>query len=145
MIKIMVVDDHPIVRESLCRLFSAQDDMEVRAEAADGQAALQLLKEGLQINLLLTDLNMPLMDGLELTRQAVALQEDLRVIILTFHAQPVVKQSALAAGAKACLSKDDDLAVLLSTIRSVHAAYNTTFRQIPLSKGLKKKGAPKSF
>jgi DNA-binding NarL/FixJ family response regulator len=119
MIEIMVVDDHPIVREGLCQLLSAQDDIVVRAEAADGQAALQLIKEGLQINVLLTDLNMPLMDGLELTRQAVAFKLDLHVIILTFYAQRVVKQRALAAGAKACLCKDDNLADLLDTIRAV--------------------------
>lgn len=127
MIKIMVVDDHAVVRENLSRLFSAQDDMVVLATAPDGQAALQLIKDGLQINLLLTDLNMPLMDGLELTRQAIALKSDLNVVVLTFQAQRVAKPSALAAGAKACLSKDDDLPVLLDTIRTVHSAYSTTF------------------
>nr|WP_294791610.1 response regulator transcription factor [uncultured Mucilaginibacter sp.] len=119
----MVVDDHAIVRESLCELLSAQGDIKVQAAATDGQAALQLLQDGLQINLLLTDLSMPLMDGLELTRRAISLNAELRVVVLTFHTQPIVKQLTLAAGAKACLSKDDGLPKLLDTIRAVHAAY----------------------
>ncbi|PJJ83496.1 response regulator [Mucilaginibacter auburnensis] len=123
MIKILVVDDHAIVRESLCRFLAGQEDMDVVASATDGLTGLVLLKDGLKVNIVLTDLNMPLMDGMELTREVVAIDQSPPVIVLTFHPLTAVKQNVLNAGAKACLSKYGELDELLSAIRSVHAAY----------------------
>ncbi len=126
MIKILVVDDHPVVRESLCRFLAGQEGIEVAASATNGQAALLLLKDGLDVSIVLTDLNMPLMDGMELTREVAAIVKGPSVIVLTFHGQLSVKQRALDAGAKDCLSKDGELDELLHSIRSVHAAYADT-------------------
>ncbi|RVT98504.1 response regulator transcription factor [Mucilaginibacter limnophilus] len=124
MMKVLVVDDHQVVREGLCQLLSAQPDMEVVANAADGRAALDLLNDGLQLNLLLTDMNMPGMDGLELTRRSTKLRRGLRVIVLTLHPLLAVKPRVLAAGAKDCVSKDGSIDELLTAIRAVHAVPN---------------------
>ncbi|WP_345100405.1 response regulator transcription factor [Mucilaginibacter panaciglaebae] len=122
MMRIIVVDDHPVVRNGLCQLLGGQDDIEILASAADGDATLALLKSGIQANMVLTDLNMRGMDGWELTRQLTALNPALFVIILTLHPQIAVKQRALAAGAKDCLSKDGDIDELLSALRAAHAS-----------------------
>jgi DNA-binding NarL/FixJ family response regulator len=122
MINVVVVDDHKIVRDGLCKLLSDQMDIKVMASVATGDAAMILLNQGLAANMLLTDLNMPIMDGLELTRQALAFRKNLRIIVLTFQPLIAVKPYAIAAGAKACLSKDGDLDELLTAMRAVHAA-----------------------
>jgi DNA-binding NarL/FixJ family response regulator len=122
MMKILVVDDHQVVREGLCKLLSGQPDMEVVANAADGQAAMDLLQSGLQLDFLLTDINMPRMDGLELTRQSTRLRKGLQVMVLTFYPLLAVKPRALDAGAKDCFSKDCGIDELLAAIRAVHAA-----------------------
>lgn len=116
-----MVDDHAVVRNGLYQLLSGQDDIKVLASAPDGQSALDILKDGMQANMVLTDLNMPGMDGFELTRQIMALKPSLFVIILTLHPQAAVKQRALAVGAKDCLSKDGDIDGLLAALRAIHA------------------------
>lgn len=121
MLKIMIVEDHPIVREGLYQFFGKQHDMEVTGVAKGGLEALALLRDGLVLDILLIDLNMPEMDGLELTRQAVALNRDFSIIILTFFPLTIVRERAQLAGARQCLSKDGEINELLATIRSVHA------------------------
>ena len=123
MIRILVVDDHAVVRDTLCQFLAGQHGMEVSASAENGKAALLLLNDGLKVNIILSDLNMPEMDGMELTRAVVAIKQAPPVIVLTFHSLLAVKNSVLSAGAKACLSKDGEPDELLDTIRSVHAQY----------------------
>jgi DNA-binding NarL/FixJ family response regulator len=121
MIRILVVDNHDVVRDGLCEFLAAQAGIEVAARASNGHAAMLLLNDGLEVNFVLTDIHMPHMDGIELTRQIAALDKGVNVIVLTFYSHPQVKQRVLAAGAKECLSKDGDLEDLLTAIRTVHA------------------------
>jgi len=118
MINILVVDDHKLVREGICQLVAGQVDMQVVATADNGQTALDLLSQNLKVDLLLTDLNMPFMSGLELTQRALANYDGLQILVLSMHCSPSTSQKLIAAGARACLAKDDGNE-LLSSIRLI--------------------------
>lgn len=122
MLRIIIVDDHTLVRNELCRFLSGETDIVVVGAVADGEAAMTLLKNGLLVDMMLTDLNIPGMDGFELTRQAIAFQAGLKVIVLTLHPRLAFLARVLATGAKECLSKDGEPDDLLQAIRTVHAA-----------------------
>jgi DNA-binding NarL/FixJ family response regulator len=121
MMKIIVVDDHAVVRNGLCGLLARQSDMEMVASADNAKSALKLMEKGTLPDIIVTDLNMPGMDGMEFTRRVAAQFPSSKVIILSFHAQANIRKRALAAGARGCLSKDGDLDELLTLIRAVHA------------------------
>lgn len=121
-IKILVVDDHALVLTALCEMLGCESDFEVVGSAANGEAALLLLTAGLQVDILLTDLNMRGMNGFELTREAMVVNKKLRVIILTIKPKADVEQQAVVAGAKASLSKDCDGDDLIASIRTVYTA-----------------------
>jgi DNA-binding NarL/FixJ family response regulator len=122
MMKIMVVEDHALVRNLLCQLLAAEPDVELARGAPDGEEALRLLQEEQHPDIVLTDLNLPGMDGLELTRRALTLDQDLRVVILTLQRDFGLRQRSLTAGAKDCVLKDGSFADLLAAIRAVHTA-----------------------
>ncbi|MGY3215282.1 response regulator [Mucilaginibacter sp. HD30] len=122
MINIVVVEDHPLIRTGLCELLSGQNDMQVVGSAADGQAALALIDSGISIDVILTDLRMQVMGGLELTTTLLNRNNDYRVVILSTHASNIVKQQTLHAGAFDYVDKADDIGVLLTAIRD--AFYN---------------------
>ncbi len=122
MIRIVVVEDHETVRKGLCALLSGQVDMDVVGVASNGEEALALLRDGLSTDIILTDLNMPGVNGMELIWQGMAFNDSLRFIILTLHPLIAIKGRALAAGARDCLSKDGEIDDLLTAIRRVKAA-----------------------
>ena len=118
-IRIMVADDHPIVRNGIVCLVQGEKDMQLVAEAADGIKAMALIKKHLP-DILLLDLRMPGLDGLEVIAQSQALQLQTRVIVLTtFQSEQDVHQ-ALKAGARGYLLKDTPGTELLDAIRRVH-------------------------
>lgn len=121
MIRILVVDDHDVIRDSLCLMLSSQTDFFVAGSAENGEVALDLLQSGLNVDILLTDINMPVMDGLELTRKVTACNLDLYVIILSMHTTLAMSNSALEAGANAFLSKDTGIEDLFTLIRNYAA------------------------
>lgn len=114
---VLLVDDHPMVRAGLTALISSAEDLTVVGEAAGGDAAVALAAS-LAPTVVLMDLSMPGMDGVEATRQVLAVAPATAVVVLTsFHDQDRVT-AALAAGAVGYLLKDCDPADLLSAIRS---------------------------
>lgn len=118
-IRIMVADDHPIVRNGIVCLVKGEKDMQLVTEAADGIKAIELIKKHLP-DILLLDLRMPGLDGLEVIAQSQALQLQTRVIVLTtFQSEQDVHQ-ALKAGARGYLLKDTPGTELLDAIRRVH-------------------------
>lgn len=119
MIKILVVEDNAIVRQLLTDMIGMQDDFEVAGTAENGLAALKLIKDGLQADIILADLNMKGMDGIELTENVAMLYGDLKVIILTMHAKGAFLKRALAVGARGYLLKNGDMDELYRTIRKV--------------------------
>lgn len=117
-IRIMLVDDHDIVRTGLRSYLETQSGMEVVAEARDGQEALRLATEK-QPNIILMDITMPNMDGLDATRQLKTLCPEALVLALTVHEDKQYFMEMLAAGASGYLTKQAAADELVAAIRAV--------------------------
>ncbi|HSL17235.1 MAG TPA: response regulator [Methylomirabilota bacterium] len=115
-IRLLVVDDHTVVRESFVGLLDLQPDLEVVGEAADGEAAVQLAEE-LRPDVVVMDLNLPGIDGLEATRRIKAMRPDVVVVGLSFHEDEAYVRAMIEAGADAYASKSDPSGHVIATIR----------------------------
>ncbi len=114
---IIIAEDLPIVRELLCKLLGMEKSLEIVSVVADAESALQLFAGALQADLLLTDLQMDGMNGIELAARLRRDFPSLLIVMLTFFPIEIAAPKALATGADACLSKDGDLDELLAVIR----------------------------
>ncbi len=119
-INIVLVDDHPVVRKGLRALLEAEPDLSVVGEAASGQEAVDLV-ERLKPALLIVDLRMPGLDGLEVTRQVSRRSPHTRVLILSMHANEAYVTEGLRSGATGYVLKDTDSNNLLQAVREVAA------------------------
>lgn len=119
-IRVLVVDDHTIVREGIKALLAMFDDVEVVGEAADGGDAVEQA-EALRPDVVLMDLVMPEMDGIEATRQIMAKQAQTRIIALTSFSADDKVFPAIRAGAVGYLLKDTDPRDLVRSIRLAYA------------------------
>ena len=120
MIKVFVVEDHAVVRKGIISVLQQQDGLAVLGEAEDGITALRSLHNGLQPDVLLTDLNMPGMDGIQLVRRITDQKINLPCIILTMHNSAEFLEKAQAAGARGYLLKNGDMQELIACIKDVH-------------------------
>ncbi|HEU4927872.1 MAG TPA: response regulator transcription factor [Vicinamibacterales bacterium] len=118
--RILLADDHGIVRRGLKSLLESQPGLEVVGEAADGLEALRLCSE-LSPDLLIVDISMPLMNGIEVASRAQKLEPAPAVIILSMHADESYIMRALGAGARGYLVKDATDEDLLPAVRAVAA------------------------
>jgi DNA-binding NarL/FixJ family response regulator/signal transduction histidine kinase len=118
-IKVLIVDDHPVVRRGLRVLLEVQDGIEVAGEAGDGAAALALAAE-LSPDVVLLDLKLPGMDGIAVLTQLKASDSKARVLVLTSATEPASASLALRSGAAGVVYKDVDPDALVRAIRSVH-------------------------
>jgi DNA-binding NarL/FixJ family response regulator len=119
-IRVLVVDDHTIVREGVHILLDAQSDIEVVGEAADGQEALVRARE-LQPEIALVDIAMPGLNGLDLTRALKRDWPQIKVIVLTMYESDEYFFQVLDAGASGYVLKKAASADLVAAIRAVHA------------------------
>lgn len=119
-IRILIADDHPIVREGWVSMLNRRDDMQVVGEAQNGADALTCYAE-VQPDVVLTDLRMPEMDGVALIHRLRDITPDVRVIVLTTYDGDENIYRALEAGAMAYILKDAPREDLLQTIRTVHS------------------------
>ena len=120
-VKILIVDDHPIVRSGLRRLLTAEPEIEVR-EAANGREALSVFREQ-QPTLVILDLNLPGIGGLEVLARLKAVDPDARILVLSMHDDQIHVTRALQAGAAGYVSKTASPEELLEAIRRVAGGY----------------------
>ena len=120
MIRLLTVDDHPIVRDGIARLIATQPDMEMVAEASDGQEAVEQFRKH-QPDVTLMDLQMPNMNGMDAIGSIRGEFPEARIIVLTTYAGDVQVVRALKAGAQGYLLKGSLRKELIETIRGVHA------------------------
>lgn len=119
MLKILLADDHQILREGLRRGLEGAGE-EVIAEASNGEEAVELAR-ALKPDVILMDLSMPVLDGIEATRRIVGELPDTRVLVLTMHEDPSRTRAAISAGASGYLTKGTTFVDVLQTIRLVAA------------------------
>lgn len=118
-IRILLVDDHCIVRQGIRSLLDLEKDLKVVGEAGDGERALELL-DALRPDVVVLDLKLGTMGGAEVCRQAVARHPEIPIIILTAFSDDEGVLQCIRAGAKGYVLKDVDVFDLAKTIRAVH-------------------------
>jgi DNA-binding NarL/FixJ family response regulator len=118
-IRVLLADDHALFREGVRSLLATQPDIEVVGEVADGRAAVQQAA-ALHPDVVLMDITMPLLDGIEATRQIAQRDPSVRVLVLTMHDNEDVFLRALGAGAAGYVLKKSGGVELMSAIRSTH-------------------------
>ncbi|WP_199509551.1 response regulator [Nucisporomicrobium flavum] len=121
-IRVLVVDDHPVVRQGLRTFLDLQDDLTVVGEAADGAEAVTAAGE-LRPDVVLLDLRMPGADGIAALRGLREAGNAARVLVVTSFTEPAAVLPAVHAGAAGYVYKDIDPPALASAIRSVHAGH----------------------
>ena len=117
-IRVLLADDHRMVRDGLRALIQAEDDLEVVAEAEEGRAAVRLAGE-VSPDVVVMDISMPDLNGIDATRQIKSHDPAVSVVALTAHADPRLVSSILGAGASGYLPKDaafEELAVAIRTV-----------------------------
>jgi DNA-binding NarL/FixJ family response regulator len=118
MIRLVLADDHTIVREGLKQVLAADSEIAVAGEASNGIEVLERVRT-LDFDLLLLDMSMPGKSGIELIKQVRAEKPKLRILILSMHEEPQYAVRALKAGASGYLTKDSASAQLVAAIRKV--------------------------
>jgi DNA-binding NarL/FixJ family response regulator len=121
-IRVLLADDHLMVRTGLAVLLDATDDIEVVAQVGDGAQAVAAVAESAP-DVVLMDLSMPVLDGVEATRLIVADHPDVKVLVLTSFSDRDRVTAALAAGAVGYQLKDSEAAELLAAVRAVAAGH----------------------
>lgn len=118
MIRILLADDHVLVRQGFRMILSAQPDMEIVGEAGNGREAVELA-EKLKPDIVIMDVAMPELNGIEATRRLTASTPRIRVLALSMHKDSVYVREILRSGARGYLLKDSADADLLTAVRAV--------------------------
>lgn len=119
-IRILIADDHSMVREGLKSLIELEDDIEVVGQAGDGQEAYNKIVE-LKPDVVLLDINMPIMNGLEVLAKLQSDKIDVNVLILTIHNEIEYLYKAVEIGVNGYVLKDSESDVLIKAIRSINS------------------------
>ncbi len=119
-IRVIVADDHTILREGVCSLLALQDDIEVVGEASDGAEALELLSQA-AVDVVILDMVMPRMNGLEATREIRRRWPEVKILILSMYDDDAYVQQVIQAGASGYVLKRVATEDLVHAIREVHS------------------------
>jgi len=119
-ITVLLAEDHTIVREGLCALLKMEEDIQVIGQADSGRLAVALTQK-LKPDVILMDIAMPLLNGLEATRQILQVQPDAKILILSAHSDDAYVALVMAIGASGYLIKQNASNMLSHAIREVHA------------------------
>ena len=117
-LRVLIADDHPLFRDGMRGLLATQPDMEVVGEATTGEEAVRLVGE-LQPDVVLMDVKMPGGGGIEATRRLLAIDPGVRVLVVTMFEDDATVFTAMRAGARGYVLKDDDKDDVLGAIRTV--------------------------
>jgi two-component system, NarL family, response regulator NreC len=126
--KILVVDDHRMFRDGLKAILSHEKDMEVVGEAENGQEAIARTRE-LRPDIILMDVKMPVMDGVEATRRIIAEMPEVKILALSMYSGENYNTAMLRAGATGYLIKGGDIDDVTTAIRQ--AADSEKFQSLP--------------
>ena len=118
--RVLLADDHTLVRAGVRRILEAQPGLVVVGEVADGEAALQFLRDS-AVDVLVLDLSMPGLDGFEVLARAKRLKPEVKVLVLTMHDDPEYVARAVREGADGYLLKDSAVQDLVAGIEAVRA------------------------
>ena len=113
---ILIADDSLFIRKALCSLFAHEVDFDVCGQAENGKEAIEKAQQ-LHPDLILLDLSMPVMNGLDATRVLKRVMPEVPIIMFSEHVGPSTEREAWSAGAKALVSKLERISVLLGTLR----------------------------
>jgi DNA-binding NarL/FixJ family response regulator len=116
---VMIVDDHAMLRQGIAMLINAENDMEVVAEAEDGGDAIAKLEAELSPDIVLVDLSLKTLSGLDLTKSIRLLIPSLPVLVVSMHDETVYAERALRSGARGYVMKQEPGEVLIAAIREV--------------------------
>jgi len=119
-IKVLIVDDHALLREGIRSLLASHDDIEIVGEATNGSEALEKVRE-VAPDVILMDIAMPIMDGLEATRRIRKQNPNVRIIILTQYDRKDYVLSSIKSGASGFIPKNVIISELVSAIRTAHS------------------------
>ncbi len=118
--RIIIADDHSLIRKGLRTIIELESDIQVIGEAGDGQELLDLLSHE-QPDLIIMDISMPRINGIEAVREVVEKYPEMRILMLTMHRNSQYFYNAISAGAHGYLMKDDSDTELLTAIRTVQS------------------------
>src|SRR2546429_280150 len=127
--RILVADDHEVVRRGLCALLQAQPALEICGEANDGREALEKAQK-LKPDVVILDIGMPSLNGLEATRQILKSNPQTKVLILTLHDSDQVVREVLNAGARGFLLKSDAARDLVAAVGALRRGKNYFSSQV---------------
>jgi DNA-binding NarL/FixJ family response regulator len=128
-IRILLADDHPVLRDGLRALLEREADMSIVAEAADGREIVRLAEEQ-SPDVVIMDLAMPIMNGIEATRRIVAKSPHTAVVILSMHQDESYVLGSLNAGAKGYLLKDSMRREVIEAVRAVSQGRSFLTRKV---------------
>jgi DNA-binding NarL/FixJ family response regulator len=131
MLRILLADDHKILREGIRRGLEGAGE-EVVGEAANGEEAVELARLT-RPDVVLMDISMPVLDGIEATRRIVAENPEAKVVVLTMHDDPARTRAAISAGAVGYLTKGTSLSQVVETLQAVHAGETVLSPQLAVS------------
>ena len=118
--RVVIADDHSLIRKGLRTIIELESDMQVIGEAGDGEELLNFLARN-QPNLVVMDISMPNLNGIDAIEKVLALYPDIRILILTMHRNSQYFYNAISAGAHGYLIKDDSDTELLTAIETVRS------------------------
>lgn len=122
-IKILLVDDHQLFRNGLKILLDAFDEFEIAGEAGNGEELLKIM-ENTESNIVLMDIDMPVMDGIEASRRALELDPEIKIIALSMYGEEEYYHRMVEAGAKGFILKDSDINEVKDAILTVYQGGN---------------------
>ncbi len=129
MINVVIIDDQELVRTGIVRMLSDQPDINVAGEGSTGEDAIRLVRE-LSPNVILMDINMPGIGGLEATRKLSKISPSTRILALSVHGGEIYPEKLLNAGASGYITKGIEYNEMISAIRQVHAGKRYLTKEI---------------